>query len=88
MNQSMDALTRSGRFCLICSLALLVMAVFFVTLAARIAQAVNRPDVTQVSLDIAALLMSLSAGFLLISVCLYVVRQVSRHIKEGETAHD
>jgi len=88
MNLSMDALTRSGRFCLVCSLALLAVAVFFVTLAARIAQAVDRPDVMHINLAIAGLLMSLSAGFLLISACLYVVRRLSGYIKEGETAHD
>lgn len=68
--------------------ALITAATFFVALAARIAQAVDRPDVMLVSLDIATLLMSLSAGCLLISVCLYVVRRLSGYIKEGETAHD
>jgi uncharacterized membrane protein YidH (DUF202 family) len=84
----MDALTRSGRFCLVCSLALLVMAVFFVTLAARIAQAVDRPDVMHINLAIAGLLISLSGGLMLITAGLRVVCLFSRPIKKGETAHD
>ncbi|WP_318366418.1 hypothetical protein [Enterobacter sp.] len=87
MTTNLYALSRTERVWLLYSITLLASAASYGFLAARIVQAMSRPELTIYLQDFPVLLLiSLSAGFLFTATGLYACRQtLARHIQK-ETA--
>lgn len=87
MTTNSYALSRTERVWLLFSVTLLVSAVFYGLLAARVVRALSRPDLTMYLQDFPVLLLiSLSAGFFFTTTGLYACRLTLSQKKREEIA--
>jgi hypothetical protein len=88
MTTNSYALSRTERVWLLFSVTLLVSAVFYGLLAARVVWALSRPDLTMYLQDFPVLLLiSLSGGFIVSAAGHYAMRVALNKPLQGEARH-